>query len=72
MRYQGFHEPATHRTADPEVLVMEYRLVGIAVTNGRRSMVYCAAVLRVRGGLVLGRREYQDIPAVAAASAPTA
>ncbi|MGV3527212.1 MAG: nuclear transport factor 2 family protein [Candidatus Sericytochromatia bacterium] len=67
VKFEGFQELATHPTPDPEVLVVEYALSGRVIATGLQASVQCIAVLRVRAGLIVHWREYQDIPAITAA-----
>ncbi|MFC3997938.1 nuclear transport factor 2 family protein [Nocardiopsis sediminis] len=67
VRFERLRELATHRTDDPEVIVVEYELTGTVTDTGLRSSVTCIGVLRVRDGLIKHWREYQDIPAISAA-----
>ncbi|MEW2359113.1 nuclear transport factor 2 family protein [Spirillospora sp. NPDC029432] len=62
--FERFRELATYRTDDPEAIVVEYELSGTVIATGVRSSVTCIAVLRVRDGLIVHWREYQDIPAI--------
>lgn len=64
VKFEGFQELATHPTPDPEVLVVEYALSGRVIATGVQASVQCIAVLRVREGLIVHWREYQDIPAI--------
>ena len=56
-----------HETADPEVIVVEYRLGGVKPATGERGATDLIAVLRVRDGQVVHWREYQDTLAIAQA-----
>jgi uncharacterized protein len=47
-----------HRTADPEVVVAEFRYAGTA--GGRPFEVPCVFVLRVRDGRIVESRDYAD------------
>ncbi len=67
VRFEHFRELATYQTDDPEVIIVEYELIGMVTTTGVRSSVTCIAVLRVHDGLIKHWREYQDIPAITAA-----
>ncbi|WP_030441167.1 nuclear transport factor 2 family protein [Actinoplanes subtropicus] len=60
---------AVHETADPEVIVVEYRLAGVKPATGERGATDLIAVLRVRDGKVVHWREYQDTLAIARAMA---
>jgi len=55
---------AVHETADPEVIVAEYRLGGTVLPGGERRSAQFVSVIRVRGGLVTHWREYQDTYAI--------
>lgn len=65
--FEQFRELTTHQTDDPEVLVVEYELTGTVRATGRRASVTCIAVLHVSDGMIRRWREYQDLPAIAAA-----
>ncbi|MGV9823442.1 nuclear transport factor 2 family protein [Nocardia xishanensis] len=67
VRFEQFRELSTYQTDDPEVIVVEYELEATVIATGVRSSVTCIATLRVRDGLIKHWREYQDIPAIAAA-----
>ena len=67
VRYEAFRELATRPTLDPEVVVVEYELTGTVTTTGVRASVTCIAVQRVREGLVVHWREYQDVLAISEA-----
>jgi uncharacterized protein len=54
-----------HETADPEVVVMEFRYVGSA--HGRSFDLPCIFVTRVRDGLIVESRDYSDHVAMARA-----
>jgi len=56
-----------HETADPEVIVVEYRLGGVKIATGEHGATDLIAVLRVRAGRVVHWREYQDTLAIAQA-----
>lgn len=60
---------ALHETKDSNVLIVEYELTGTALATGRTSTAPFIGVLRVRDGLVVGWREYQDKAAIARALA---
>jgi ketosteroid isomerase-like protein len=60
-RFQEFREVTTLETADPEVLVVEYELVGTITTTGVTASATFIAVLRIRDGRILLWREYQDV-----------
>jgi ketosteroid isomerase-like protein len=47
-----------HHTADPEVVIGEFRYLGSA--GGRRFAIPCIFVLRVRDGKIVESRDYVD------------
>jgi ketosteroid isomerase-like protein len=47
-----------HETADPEVIVVEFRYLG--TVDGRAFQVPCVFVTRVRDGLIVESRDYID------------
>jgi uncharacterized protein len=55
---------AVHETADPEVIVAEYRLGGTVLPGGEHRSAQFVSVIRVRDGLVTHWREYQDTYAI--------
>lgn len=67
VRFEQCHDLAVHDTTDPSVLVVEYELTGVHTTTGTRAAATFVGVLRVHDGQVTHWREYQDVPAIAAA-----
>lgn len=67
IRFERFRELTTHRTGDPEVIVVEYELTGTITTTGVSASATFIGILRVRDGLVKHWREYQDILAISQA-----
>ena len=57
-RLDEFHLDTLHRTEEPEVTVLEYRLGGL-IAGDRRSAAF-VSVIRQRDGLIAEWREYQD------------
>ncbi|TWF81764.1 ketosteroid isomerase-like protein [Pseudonocardia hierapolitana] len=47
-----------HRTADPEVVVVEFEVDGIAVRTGRPYRMRYISVITVRNGEIAGYRDY--------------
>jgi ketosteroid isomerase-like protein len=66
-RFDEFTLDAQHETADPDVVVLEYRLGGTVTTTGERRSAAFISVIEVRGGRIVRWREYQDTMAIAAA-----
>ncbi|MCC3763350.1 nuclear transport factor 2 family protein [Glycomyces sp. TRM65418] len=66
-RFSEFRELSIRETDDPEVLVVEYELVGTVTTTGVTASATFIAVLRVRDGLIEHWREYQDVLAISRA-----
>lgn len=61
IRFAEFRELSVRETDDPEVLVVEYELVGTVTTTGVAASAVFIAVLRVRDGQIELWREYQDV-----------
>ena len=49
-----------HQTADPEVVIGEFRYVGRFTDTGREFSMSNIFVTRVRGGLIVESRDYAD------------
>jgi uncharacterized protein len=62
--FTEFRELSTIVTADPDVLVVEYELVGTVTTTGAAGSATFVAVLRVHNGRIVLWREYQDLLAI--------
>ena len=56
-----------HRTADPEVVVVEFEVDGVAVRTGRPYRMKYISVITVRGGEIAGYRDYWSPVAAAEA-----
>jgi uncharacterized protein len=70
VQFEEVRNVVIHDTADPEVIVVEYELVGRVVTTGHRAAAPFIGVLRVRHGRAVLWREYQHVAAIAAALQP--
>jgi uncharacterized protein len=57
-----------HRTADPEVVIVEYDYLAENTTTGHTTTVRNIQVLRVRAGLIVTSRDYHDHPALVQAA----
>ncbi len=64
LRYQA-EAITVHETADPEVIVAEFEYRGTVVATGKRFVVPCVFVMRVRDGLIVESRDYIDHAAFA-------
>ncbi|SHL41277.1 Ketosteroid isomerase-related protein [Pseudonocardia thermophila] len=53
-------EVAVHETADPEVVIGEFRYVGRNTATGRDFVAHNVFVVRVRDGLIVESRDYVD------------
>ncbi|MBM7788218.1 nuclear transport factor 2 family protein [Tenggerimyces flavus] len=69
VRFDEFRDVVVHETADPEVVVAEYTLVGTHLPSGRELAAPFVMVLRVRDGELVFCREYQNPLAMAEAAA---
>lgn len=61
-----------HETADPEVVVGEFRSHITSKATGKRITTRNILVLRVRDGIVVSSRDYHDHAAMAALLRPSA
>ena len=67
VRFDDCRHVVVHRTADPEVIVVEYELVGTHLVTGVTASAPFIAVLSVRNGELVRWREYQHTLAIAQA-----
>jgi ketosteroid isomerase-like protein len=61
VRCEDFQVLALRDTADPQVLIAEYRLIGAATAAGSGVAAVFVLMLRVRDGRIVHWREYQDL-----------
>ena len=59
-RYTGLRDVRVHETADPDVLVLEYRLDGTRISDGEPFTMTFVMVLTFRDGLIAHSRDYTD------------
>ena len=69
VRIEDCRDVVIHDTADPDVIVVEYVLVGRSTTTGQEGSAAFIGVLRARDGKIAHWREYQDTMAMTAALA---
>jgi len=67
VRFDDCRNVVVHQTGDPEVIVVEYELVGTHTTTGVTASAPFIAVLRTRDGRLVHWREYQHTVAIAQA-----
>lgn len=67
VRFDDCRDVVIHETADPDVIVVEYALVGTHTVTGVQASAPFIGVLRVRDGVLAGWREYQHTMAIVAA-----
>jgi ketosteroid isomerase-like protein len=67
VRFEYCTETAVHETADPDTIVVEYELGGTILATGERASAAFVGVLGTRDGRIALWREYQNVPAIAAA-----
>jgi ketosteroid isomerase-like protein len=65
VRFEECRNVVIHETTDPEVIVVEYELVGTVTTTQHRASAAFIGVLRVRNGQIVHWREYQNVLAIA-------
>ena len=59
-RYTGLRDVRVHETADPDILVLEYRLDGTRISDGEQFTMGFVMVLTFRDGLIAHSRDYTD------------
>jgi uncharacterized protein len=59
-RYTGLRDVRVHETADPDILVLEYRLDGTRISDGEQFTMGFVMVLTFRDGLIALSRDYTD------------
>lgn len=69
VKFEDCRNVIVHETADPDVIVVEYELVGTHTRTGVRASAPFIGVLRARGGKLAHWREYQHTLAIAEALA---
>ncbi|MET7748689.1 nuclear transport factor 2 family protein [Micromonospora sp. NPDC005367] len=67
VRFDDCRNVVVHETADPEVIVVEYELVGTHLATGVTASAPFIGVLRTRDGKLAHWREYQHTLAIAQA-----
>lgn len=67
VRFDDCRNVVVHKTADPEVIVVEYELVGTHTKTGATASAPFIGVLRTRDGKLAHWREYQHTLAIALA-----
>ncbi len=66
VRFDDCRNVTVHETTDPDVIIVEYELVGTHDATGVQASAPFVGVLRTRDGLLAGWREYQHTMAIAA------
>jgi len=59
-RYTRLRDARVHETADPDVIVLEYRLDGTRIADGEPFTMTFVMVLTFRDGLIAHSRDYTD------------
>lgn len=59
-RYTAVRDVRVHETADPDVIVLEYRVDGTRLADGGQFTMGFAMVLTFRDGLIAHSRDYTD------------
>jgi ketosteroid isomerase-like protein len=58
LRLEELHVRHTHRTDDPEVVILELTSIGRVTATGERFTVPCIQVFRIRDGKIVLFRDY--------------
>ncbi|MEO6090495.1 MAG: nuclear transport factor 2 family protein [Umezawaea sp.] len=69
VRIEECRDVVVHQTTDPDVIVVEYVLVGRSEITGKQGSTAFIGVLRARDDKISHWREYQDTMGIAAALA---
>ncbi|WP_214416039.1 nuclear transport factor 2 family protein [Sphaerisporangium fuscum] len=64
--FTGIDQVTIHETADPEVIITEYRLHGRVIATGARFVTGIVMIARVRDGLIVWSRSYSQEKPLAA------
>lgn len=67
IRVEEMRDVVVHETTDPNKIIVEYELVGVVLTSGKRESALFIAVMEIRDGLLTLWREYQNTLAMAQA-----
>ncbi|WP_433829276.1 nuclear transport factor 2 family protein [Actinoplanes sp. CA-015351] len=67
VRFDDCRDVVVHKTADPDVIVVEYELAGTHTSTGMTASAPFIGVLTARGGKLTRWREYQHTLAIAQA-----
>lgn len=67
IRVEEMRNVVVHETTDPNRIIVEYELVGVVLTTGKRESALFIAVMEIRDGLLTLWREYQNTLAMAQA-----
>ncbi|WP_051181769.1 nuclear transport factor 2 family protein [Nocardia vinacea] len=59
-RFDSVDNVRIHETADPEVVISEYRINGTVLATGKRFDLAIINVSRVRDGLIVSTRSYSN------------
>jgi ketosteroid isomerase-like protein len=59
-RYTAVRDVRVHETADPDVLILEYRIDGTRLADGEQFTMGFVMVLTFRDGLIARSRDYTD------------
>lgn len=59
-RFDSVDDVHIHETADPEVVIAEYRINGTVLATGKRFDLPIINVSRVRDGLIVSTRSYSN------------
>ena len=68
VRFEEVRNVVVYETTDPEVIVVEYEIVGTQTATDRSATASFIGVLRARHGQIVHWREYQDVLAIVRAS----
>lgn len=61
VRFDAVRSLTVHEAADPEVVIAEYTLEGMVLPTGEAFLPSFVTVVRLRDGLIVHMRDYEDL-----------
>ena len=58
--FASFSEPSVHRTADADLVIVEFQIIGRNNATGEDYNSFFVSLIRTQGGYIVHYREYQN------------
>ena len=58
--FDRFGEPSVQKTADPDLVIVEFEIIGRNNVTGEAYHSYFVSLIRTQGGYIIHYREYQN------------